>query len=179
MRTIALVTTTSALVAVLTACTETEKSEDTGTDPLAHIERVTVDTTAILDAHNAVRAEKGLAPFTYDDGLAADSELWSAALADDACSMYHSEGSWGENLYWTSATATEERVVEAWASEEPFYHYDSNTCDEGEQCGHYTQIVWDSTERVGCGAARCPDDGGEMWTCRYDPPGNWVGEKPY
>jgi uncharacterized protein YkwD len=160
------------------ACSDLKSADDSG-QSFAEIERVPVDQAALLDEHNRVRADKGLAPFTWDAGLAADSEDWSARLAAEGCGLEHSSGSWGENLYWTSATATPADVVGAWAEEEAFYDYASNSCEPGQMCGHYTQIVWDDTERVGCGAARCPDDGGEIWTCRYDPPGNWVGEKPY
>ena len=150
-----------------------------GGSTFAHIERVAVDHDAALEAHNIVRAAKGLTPFTHDDRLAEASEMWSVKLADEGCDLIHSDGSWGENLYWTSGTATSAQPVESWASEEAFYDYEINTCTPGEQCGHYTQIVWDSTQRVGCGAAKCAGGGGEVWTCRYDPPGNWVGEWPY
>jgi len=44
-------------------------------------------------------------------------------------------------------------------------------------CGHYTQIVWRDTKQVGCGVAR--DNRREIWVCNYDPPGNWVGHRPY
>ena len=44
-------------------------------------------------------------------------------------------------------------------------------------CGHYTQIVWETTQKVGCAKIQC--DGFDLWVCNYDPPGNWVGEKPY
>jgi PadR family transcriptional regulator len=44
-------------------------------------------------------------------------------------------------------------------------------------CGHYTQIVWSNTREVGCGVAR--DSNREVWVCNYNPPGNWIGERPY
>lgn len=166
-------------LSVLMACESDEKTEDTGGGGTA-IAEVTVDQTAMLAAHNGVRRPLALSDLQWDDTLAANSLSWSRTLAADGCGLYHSAAeTYGENLYWTSATSTDQEVVDAWASEVAYYDYDSNTCADGEQCGHYTQIVWDSTERVGCGAATCPDGGGEVWTCRYDPPGNWVGEQPY
>ena len=82
---------------------------------------------------------------------------------------------------WVEAYATPEEVVGAWASEDAFYDYDANACAADQQCGHYTQIVWRETERVGCGASTCTIDGfdGLFWVCNYDPPGNFVGERPY
>lgn len=41
-------------------------------------------------------------------------------------------------------------------------------------CGHYTQVVWANTKRVGCAAAECRN-GGTFVVCSYDPPGNMDG----
>ena len=41
-------------------------------------------------------------------------------------------------------------AVTAWVNEEADYHYASNTCDAGQMCGHYTQIVWATTTKLGC-----------------------------
>ena len=48
-------------------------------------------------------------------------------------------------------------------------------------CGHYTQIVWKNTERIGCGKATSRQNGlfTVYWVCQYDPSGNYVGQKPY
>lgn len=180
MRSWILLATAGALSLLLGCATVDSGEADTGLSATESIDAVAVSRSTMLAAHNAVRSPLGLTDLTWDDGLAADSELWSKTMAADGCQMYHSaaEG-YGENLFWTSATANDQQVVDAWAEEVQWYDYESNSCDEGEQCGHYTQIVWDSTERVGCGAATCPDGGGELWTCRYDPPGNWIGEWPY
>ena len=166
----------AALLALGLACSD-EDLADTDVEPLG--DPVPVDADAMNEAHNVVRRAKGLPDFTWNTQLAQLSEDYSIELAAQGCGLVHSGDEYGENLYWTSATAVEDQVVDAWASEEADYDYDSNTCAPGKQCGHYTQIVWDSTTSVGCGAAKCEDGGGEVWTCKYDPPGNWVGEWPY
>ncbi len=39
--------------------------------------------------------------------------------------------------------------------------------------GHFTQMVWRSTQRIGCGVQpRC--SGGNFLVCHYDPPGGAV-----
>jgi hypothetical protein len=38
-------------------------------------------------------------------------------------------------------------------------------------------LVWNNTREVGCAVASEP--GREVWVCNYDPPGNWIGERPY
>ena len=77
-------------------------------------------------------------------------------------------------------------AVQAWGDEKAHYHYgvigDSGTCDSGEQCGHYTQIVWKETRKVGCAMAQYTAgdfQGGYVVVCKYTPPGNVIGNAPY
>ncbi len=57
----------------------------------------------------------------------------------------------------------------------------------GGMCGHYTQIVWRSTQKLGCGIKVCTKNSPfgasfPTWTyvvCNYQPPGNIIGQKPY
>ncbi|RIL07002.1 MAG: hypothetical protein DCC71_04625 [Proteobacteria bacterium] len=46
-------------------------------------------------------------------------------------------------------------------------------------CGHYTRVVWATTELVGCGIASCPGLAfGNSVICNYGPGGN-TGGRPY
>jgi pathogenesis-related protein 1 len=143
----------------------------------------------ITEAHNVARANvvpaaaTPLPPLTWDDTLAGVAQAYA-----EKCIWAHStDNDYGENLYAnTGSGTTPQDVVEGWVSEDEFYDYESNSCVPGEMCGHYTQVVWADTLRVGCGVANCttgsPFDGSpewRNWVCNYDPPGNWVGEKPY
>lgn len=133
----------------------------------------------MIAAHNAVRAGVGVPDLVWDDMLADIAAEWSAQLAANGCIMEHDYSSpYGENLYWSSFESNPAQVVDAWASEVVYYDYDSNSCAPNEMCGHYTQLVWSTTERVGCAVTACAD-GSEIWMCDYDPPGNYVGEWPY
>jgi uncharacterized protein YkwD len=138
-----------------------------------------------VTAHNDVRAAALPTPVPPLPALAFDAELKAIAQAwSTRCVFEHSEGDLGENLaFFTGPDSTPADVVDAWASEAAFYQYDTNACEPSEQCGHYTQIVWRETERVGCGVSTCTipefDVEGLLWVCNYDPPGNFVGEKPY
>ncbi|KAM2731092.1 hypothetical protein EV2_034798 [Malus domestica] len=69
-------------------------------------------------------------------------------------------------------------AVDLWVAEKADYSYESNSCAAGKVCGHYTQVVWRNSARVGCAKVRC-SSGGTFIGCNYDPPGNYVGEKPY
>ena len=124
--------------------------------------------------------------------MAKIADEWANHLASkNDCVMEHRSGepvngyTVGENLFWQMnmppppVLAEPQTVVQSWASEEPFYDYEGNTCQEGEMCGHYTQLVWADTKEVGCAMQTCDDLGSQVWVCNYHPAGNWVGEWPY
>lgn len=132
-------------------------------------------------AHNNERALVGVSGVTYSTVLEASAQSWVNQLkATNNCGLLHSAGGYGENLYaiW-GATATPTRVVAAWAAEKSAYNYATNTCAAGSVCGHYTQIVWRNTTQIGCAQATCPANQQQVWACQYNPPGNYVGQKPY
>ncbi|XP_010048670.2 pathogenesis-related protein PR-1 [Eucalyptus grandis] len=132
-----------------------------------------------LAPHNAARAAIRMPPLTWDSRLATYAGWWAAQRRQD-CDLRHSNGPYGENIFWGSGTGWNPgQAVAAWASERRWYDYRSNACAEGQMCGHYTQIVWRSTRRVGCAVVVCFKDGGTFMVCEYDPPGNYIGERPY
>ncbi len=150
-------------------------------------------TKAMLDAHNAVRSQKGLAPLVWSDTLAQSSQKWGDKLTSQKCDFYHDPDSeYGENLFWKwisdsnnrGLISTPEDAVTWWADEEQIYNHTKNTCKKGKDCGHYTQIVWADTTEVGCSVSTCFDKRNDntqtdFWVCRYNPPGNIEGEWPY
>ena len=69
--------------------------------------------------------------------------------------------------------------MHSWVVEGSTYNYNTNSCDGSGMCGHYTQMVWRDTKRLGCASLVCDNGAGVFITCNYDPPGNYVGEKPY
>ena len=162
---------------------------NTGSEP--------TDFQGTLASHNSVRAQLGLAPLRWSDKLARYAQQWGNHQATTQnCAMQHrphSSGPFkqvhGENLFWASPKRWSDgkierqelsigEVVKAWVDEVVDYDYDSNSCRAGKQCGHYTQVVWRTTRAVGCAIAVCPDQS-QLWVCNYDPPGNYIGEKPY
>ncbi|KAK1323781.1 hypothetical protein QJS10_CPA02g00038 [Acorus calamus] len=133
-----------------------------------------------LDAHNAARAHVGVGPMSWDDTVAAYARDYAHKRAAD-CTLEHSDpgGLYGENIFegsgsdWTASDA-----VNLWVEEVKDYDYNSNTCAAGQVCGHYTQVVWARSVKLGCARVTCTG-GGVFITCNYSPPGNIVGERPY
>ncbi|CAM0953417.1 unnamed protein product [Alopecurus aequalis] len=131
-----------------------------------------------LDAHNRVRSQYGVPPLRWSGKLARYARRWSSARRYD-CVMMHSENSpYGENVFQGSGRDWRPvNVVADWASEASFYDWRAQECHPGQECGHFTSMVWRTTKYVGCGRSDCYD-GGSFFTCSYDPPGNWKGEVP-
>ncbi len=154
---------------------------------------VGVDRAAIVAAHNKWRAEVGVGKLSYSTELEASAQAWADSLKQtNHCQMRHSkpDGRYGENLYWASAViwsdgrreqqkVTAAKAVDAWGGEKQDYDYADNSCASGKMCGHYTQMVWKTSEKVGCAYAVCDDSKEQVWVCQYQPAGNWVGHKPY
>ena len=130
-----------------------------------------------LDAHNAAREEVGVGPLAWDESVASYAQQYIGSHAGD-CNMVHSGGPYGENLAWSSAGLSGADAVRMWVGEKANYDYSSNSCAAGEVCGHYTQVVWRKSARLGCAKVTC-GNGGTLIGCNYDPRGNFNGEKPY
>lgn len=88
-----------------------------------------------------------------------------------------SGGPYGENLAWGSGDLSGTAAVNMWVAEKSKYDYNANSCVGGE-CRHYTQVVWTNSVRLGCAKVRC-NSGGTIISCNYDPPGNYVNQRPY
>lgn len=143
-----------------------------------------VGTTA---AHNQVRAAHGVAPLVWDPALAAIAQGWAEQCVDTQAPIglidhnpNRSDGYGeyvGENIYGSGGAASGTDAVALWVAEEANYDYDTNTCNG--VCGHYTQVVWATTTKLGCGIHTCPGlTYGNSVVCNYAPGGN-DGGRPY
>ena len=97
-------------------------------------------------------------------------------------------GGLGENLSAGAPTQSVAGAVSSWVGEEQYYDHATNTCASGQECGHYTQVVWSTTTGVGCALVSCTTNSpfgtfaNGQWdfsVCDYSPPGNVVGQSPY
>ncbi|GLT80401.1 hypothetical protein SLA2020_518420 [Shorea laevis] len=132
-----------------------------------------------LAPQNAARYTVRIRPLVWDEKLARYAR-WYANQRRNDCALRHSNGPYGENIFWGSGDDwSPAQAVAAWVLERKWYNYWSNSCAGGEECGHYTQIVWGSTKRMGCARVTCTGGRGVFIICNYDPPGNYVGERPY
>ncbi|GAV80285.1 CAP domain-containing protein [Cephalotus follicularis] len=131
-----------------------------------------------LNAHNDARASVGVGALTWDDTVANYAQNYANERIND-CQLVHSGGPYGENLAWGYPDLSGTGAVELWVDEKAYYDYNSNTCEPGKVCGHYTQVVWRNSIHLGCARVICNNNEGTFVICNYDPPGNYVGQRPY
>jgi pathogenesis-related protein 1 len=129
----------------------------------------------MLPLHNVIRAEANLPPLQWSSMLAEYSQKWADTLLAKNQTLHNPNSPYGENIFITGIGSTPSLAIEQWASELMDYSYQTNSCRS--DCGHYTQLVWRDTLKVGCAVAR--GERREIWVCSYDPPGNYRGEWPY
>ena len=126
-----------------------------------------------------------LPPLTWDAELAKGAQAWS-----DRCRFAHDKGAkLGENLYASAGKPASPAVaVASWEGESSEYTYAAidDPINDFDEIGHYTQLVWSSTTRVGCAVTHCTANSPfpklpawDLVVCRYAPAGNVVGKFPY
>jgi hypothetical protein len=152
---------------------------------------------AFVAAHNQARSgplipapSPALPPVTWD-GILADAVYNYAVRCQGANDLLShnanrstdyqalgGSGYVGENIYGSGgATVTPAAAIDLWMGEAPSYDYNSG--DFGT-AGHYTQIVWRASVRIGCAIVDCPAlRYHNTVICDYAPGGNIVGQKPY
>lgn len=159
---------------------------------------IAIDSVRILDAHNQVRRQLSIPELRWSNQMAVYATEWALYLSEDVgCELrlrgsiglpLHKNGI-GENLFKRAAVVRtdgdrqladvdERSVVLEWARESLDFDYLENECALNKTCDHYTQVVWRDSVVVGCGAASCPNKD-QIWVCNYDPPGNFLKQRPY
>ncbi|XP_029115902.1 cysteine-rich venom protein [Scleropages formosus] len=139
----------------------------------------------IVDLHNAFRravepTASNMLMMSWSEEVAASAQKWVSQ-----CALRHGPPSsrmvWdyqcGENLFLSDSIMAWSDVVGAWHSEVKNYQYPSGS-KNGGQIGHYTQVVWYGSYKVGCGVAAC-ENSIYFYGCQYFRAGNFRGVPPY
>jgi len=139
----------------------------------------------ILAAHNAERARMGVAPLAWDDALGVGAATYAQQMAFNGMFQHSSRQARrgvGENLWMgTHGAFSVEAMVGGWAAEKRYFvpgiFPNNSRTGDLEDVGHYTQLMWRKTGRVGCALAAGRTD--EILVCRYREAGNVEGERPF
>lgn len=138
---------------------------------------------AMLSSHNGERARWNVPSLRWDNDLAEGARQHAAELARSG-SLRHAAFSGnkapGENLWMgTRGAYSYEQMMDMFLRERAIYTArvvpDISTTGKWTDAGHYSQIIWRTTTRVGCGFASGADY--DVLVCRYDPAGNVRGRR--
>lgn len=137
----------------------------------------------VLAAHNAERARAGVSPLVWDNELGSAAAAYARQMALSG-RFEHSDRSQrrgtGENLWMgTRGAFSIEAMIGGWASEKGWFRPGTfpNVSSTGnwEDVGHYTQMIWPTTTRVGCAIASTARI--DYLVCRYAGAGN-IDKRP-
>lgn len=128
------------------------------------------DKESVLAAHNAYRAQHHAPKLVWDDSMARYATRYASK-----CKFQHSHGPYGENL--AAGFKSVNLAVSKWYNEKNQYSFSNPGFSK--TTGHFTQLVWKSTERLGCGYVSCNGENGipgKYLVCEYSPAGNVINE---
>ena len=148
----------------------------------------------IVQHHNTLRGQvqppaANMQTMVWDDALEVIARDWSVQCQGSVILKHNDQrastytGSVGENIYGTTGQITDVNLngaINLWFNEYVDYDFETNRCANGKVCGHYTQLVWASSNKIGCAITQCSNiQYGGTLICNYAPSGNWNGQKPY
>lgn len=120
----------------------------------------------ILSAHNHFRAIHHAPNLEWDDTLANYARQYASK-----CQFKHSHSPYGENL--AAGYPTVNAAINAWYAEHELYSYIWPRFSY--KTGHFTQMVWKSSTKLGCAFVACNGTNGtpgHYLVCEYNPHGN-------
>ena len=148
--------------------------------------------SAYMKVHNDARGEVGSPAVVWDTKLANEAQKFADYLASTGSFRHANEFSaWkrdmGENLAWNHEKDAAKTAAEQWYEEkEIFQRLGTNgknpTRYSGAAIGHYTQMVWQDTTKIGGGKAQYatgPNKGAWIVVGKYAPGGNYPGQYAY
>lgn len=173
-------------------------SQGDNTNFMYLLDLIEEDKVAWVDAHNYFRRQvsnpsaANMRLMSWDDDLAKFAEK-----VVKTCSFFHTSvqdrrtkqfNPVGENLYTGGdyrfmEIMTHQGVTKLWYDEIQYHDINTLRCEAGKECGHYKQVIWATTYKVGCAIAKCRAvEGGHppyLVSCNYGPIGNaYLNGKP-
>ena len=137
----------------------------------------------LLAQHNVERRQASVPVLAWDPALAQGAQVYANELARLNLLRHSSKvvrRGLGENLWMgTRDYFRPARMVGAWASERSMFNPGifpavSRTGNWAD-VGHFTQMIWPGTQRVGCAIAKSAS--ADVLVCRYWPSGNVDGQR--
>lgn len=170
-------TTSTANRGATTTTKSTTSTKPTSTTPSSTT--LTSFQQQMLSIHNVDRAAHSASPLVWDATVAASAASWAAG-----CKWAHTPNNpYGQNIAagtWSTFGAKD--ATDLWYDEYKLYDFDKG--EYSDATGHFTQMVWKGSKKLGCALQQCTakqmglgnSGNANFVVCNYDPPGNWIGE---
>lgn len=135
-----------------------------------------------LNAHNRLRdLHKNTQQLVWDQSLADEAKSLAQYLLQRGVLEHAKGNNFGENIYHHMGLSTPKVVcanaVLKWYKEISNYDFQTGSSSNSKPIGHFTQVVWKASTKVGVGIAKStPDSSGYIYTfivARYTPAGNF------
>ncbi|XP_037701208.1 glioma pathogenesis-related protein 1 isoform X2 [Choloepus didactylus] len=139
--------------------------------------------------HNKFRSEvnptaSDMLYMTWDPALAQIAKTWASncqfahnTRLNPPYKLHPNFTSLGENI-WTGSLSlfSVTSAIGSWYNEIKYYDFKTQECQH--VCGHYTQVVWANSYKVGCAVQFCPRVSAKLsnvahFICNYGPAGNY------
>ncbi|XP_070588619.1 cysteine-rich venom protein LIO1 [Erythrolamprus reginae] len=139
----------------------------------------------IVDTHNSYRRSvsptaTNMLKMEWYPEAAASAERWAYQCVYDHSQDYERviDGiQCGENIFKSSNVRPWTEVLQSWYDEYRNFVFGVGANPSDSVIGHYTQIVWYKSYRVGCAVAYCPSNPyNYFYVCQYCPAGNFAGQ---
>ena len=136
-----------------------------------------IDVDSLMGQINNYRAYHQAEDASWDEGLASQAQEWVNYLASIGRLEHGGADGAGQNLFMTYDTAADPNSVcigatNAWYSEVDKYDY--NNPGFTNETGHFTQLVWRKSTRVGYAVAS--GQNGTFVAAHYVAPGNYLDD---
>ena len=137
----------------------------------------------LVSLHNTLRTKHRVGKLTKLQAIATMAQKTATNCAKIK-TLQHSQDKYnnqpvGQNLYLYTNPPSASDVLKGWYyEEEPHYDYKRGVSKDGGVTGHFTQVVWKSSQKIGCAYSN-----GKYKTynnayyicCNYFPAGNYYG----
>ncbi|UYV70388.1 glipr2 [Cordylochernes scorpioides] len=132
----------------------------------------------LLERHNHFRNLHGNPPLELSNELNSYAQEWAGKLAQTNKLMHRPDAKYGENIFFISNSrpgfqVTGDMAVNAWYDEIKMHKFNSE--DFNPKTGHFTQVIWKGSKKVGAGMAK-KEPNSFFVVANYEPPGNMLGK---
>jgi uncharacterized protein YkwD len=111
---------------------------------------------SMVKSSNEHRAKHGAPPVELDQELVTYAKARAEHIADKGALVHDGTGGHGENLYSSSSSEPVQgpatAASDAWYAEIKDYNYQTFTSNDPKKAiGHFTQLVWKGSTKIGAG----------------------------